>query len=219
MTMFIDEHRDDYGVEVRPVSVNHSQWDRTLEPRADGSLTLRFGFCQIKGMRAEDADWIVAARGNGYPDIESLWRRAGVGADTLERLAEADAFTALALTRRDALWEARALRGPGPLPLFGADGERGVEQAVALAPMTLGEEMIEDYLALHLSLRAQPMDQVRFEPSVSDCTSLICRLFGITTAAPPRSPGTSCGLQPPSIAAIFHRRATGACARHGFQGL
>ncbi|MBC7142355.1 MAG: error-prone DNA polymerase, partial [Rhodobacteraceae bacterium] len=85
----------EHGVEVRPVSVNHSDWDCTLEPQPDGALALRLGFRQIKGMRAEDADWIVAARGNSYPDVESLWRRAGVGADTLERLAEADAFTTL----------------------------------------------------------------------------------------------------------------------------
>ena len=74
----------DHGVEVRPISVNHSQWDCTLEARADGGLALRLGFRQIKGLREEDAGWIVAARGNGYPDVESLWRRAGVHPDTLE---------------------------------------------------------------------------------------------------------------------------------------
>ncbi|TKA93813.1 error-prone DNA polymerase, partial [Cereibacter changlensis] len=36
----------DRGVEVRPISVNHSLWDCTLEPRADGSLALRLGFRQ-----------------------------------------------------------------------------------------------------------------------------------------------------------------------------
>lgn len=54
------------------------------------------GFRQIKGMRDEDASWIAAARGNGYPDVESLWRRAGVHPDALERLAEADGFASLA---------------------------------------------------------------------------------------------------------------------------
>ena len=149
------------GVEVRPISVNHSHWDCTLEPRPDGRLALRLGFRQIKGMKTEDADWIVAARGNGYPDVESLWRRAGVGPDVLERLAEADAFTPLGLTRREALWAAKALRGPAPLPLFGADGEGGVEPAVTLPGMTLGQEMIEDYLALRLSLRGHPMELLR----------------------------------------------------------
>lgn len=151
----------DHGVEVRPVSVNHSEWDCTLEPRPDGALALRLGFRQIKGLREEDATWIAAARGNGYPDVESLWRRAGVHPDTLERLAEADAFSALGLTRRDALWAAKALKAPAPLPLFGPDGEGGVEPAVTLPQMTLGQEVIEDYLSLRLSLRAHPMELLR----------------------------------------------------------
>ncbi|MCA0423369.1 MAG: error-prone DNA polymerase, partial [Proteobacteria bacterium] len=151
----------DHGVEVRPVSVNHSVWDCTLELRADGALALRLGFRQIKGLREEDASWIAAARGNGYPDVESLWRRAGVHPDTLERLAEADAFAPLGLSRRDALWSAKALKAPAPLPLFGADGEGGVEPVVSLPSMTLGQEVIEDYLSLRLSLRAHPMELLR----------------------------------------------------------
>ncbi|RUS61022.1 DNA polymerase III subunit alpha [Pseudorhodobacter sp. E13] len=151
----------DHGIEVRGVSVNHSEWDCTLEPRPDGSLALRLGFRQIKGLREEDAHWIAAARGNGYPDVESLWRRAGIRPDTLERLAEADAFAALGLTRRDALWAASALKAPAPLPLFGPDGEGGAEPNVTLPQMTLGQEVIEDYLSLRLSLRAHPMELLR----------------------------------------------------------
>ncbi len=151
----------DHGVEVRPISVNHSLWDCTLEPRPDGKLALRLGFRQIKGLREEDATWIAAARGNGYPDVESLWRRAGIRPDALERLAEADAFAALGISRRDALWAATALKAPAPLPLFGTDGEGGVEPAVHLPQMTLGQEVIEDYLSLRLSLRAHPMELLR----------------------------------------------------------
>ncbi|EPX76514.1 error-prone DNA polymerase [Litoreibacter arenae] len=151
----------DHGVEVRPVSVNHSLWDCTLEPRTDGKLALRLGFRQIKGMRKEDATWIVVARGNGYPDVESLWRRAGVRPDALERLAEGDAFAALGLSRREALWAARALRAPKPLPLFGSDSEGGAEPEVILPAMTLGQEVIEDYLSLRHSLRAHPLELLR----------------------------------------------------------
>ncbi|MDV7272068.1 error-prone DNA polymerase [Thioclava sp. A2] len=151
----------DHGVEVRPVSVNHSLWDNTLEHRPDGALALRLGFRQIKGLREEDARWIVAARANGYPDVESLWRRAGVRPETLERLAEADAFAPLGLTRRDALWAAQALKAPAPLPLFGPDGEGSTEPTVSLPQMTLGQEVIEDYLSLRLSLRAHPLELLR----------------------------------------------------------
>lgn len=153
----------EHGVEVRPICVNRSNWDNALERRADGRLALRLGFRQIKGFRAEDAGWIVAARGNGYPDVESLWLRAGLLPAVLERLAEADAFAGLGLTRRDALWAVRAIRAPKPLPLFAnpLDGEGGIEPAVTLPPMHLGEEVVEDYIALRLTLRAHPMELLR----------------------------------------------------------
>jgi len=153
----------DHGHEVRPVCVNRSAWDNTLERRADGGLALRLGFRQIKGLREEDAGWIVAARGNGYPDPESLWLRAGLGPAVLERLAEADAFSGLGLTRRDALWSVRAIRAPAPLPLFAdpLDGEGLREPVVHLPPMHLGEEVVEDYVSLRLTLRAHPMELLR----------------------------------------------------------
>jgi len=118
-------------------------------------------------MREEDADRIVAARGNGYPDVESIWRRAGVHRDTLTRLAGADAFACLGLTRREALWAAKALRAPRPLPLFGADGEGIVEPAVALPSMGTGREVVEDYRSLRLSLRGHPLELLC--PRLPDC--------------------------------------------------
>ena len=158
----------EHGIELRPVCVNHSAWDNTLERRADGTLALRLGFRQIKGFREEDAGWIVAARGNGYPDPESVWLRAGVTPATLERLAEADAFIGMNLTRRDALWAVRAIRAPAPLPLFAdpLDGEGQREPVVDLPVMHLGEEVVEDYVAMRLSLRAHPMELLR--PTIPD---------------------------------------------------
>lgn len=153
----------EHGVEIRPVAVNHSHWDCTLEPRADGRLALRLGFRQVRGLRREDADWIVAARANGYPDVESLWRRAGVAPAALTRLAEGDALACMGLARRAALWAVRALRAPKPLPLFdtGLEGEGIVEAPVRLPALSLGEAVVEDYLSLRLSLRAHPMELLR----------------------------------------------------------
>ncbi|MCY1126906.1 error-prone DNA polymerase [Frigidibacter sp. RF13] len=153
----------DHGVEVRPICVNRSGWDNHLERRADGALALRLGFRQIKGFREEEAGWIVAARGNGYPDPESLWLRAGLLPAVLERLAEADAFLSMGLSRREALWEVRGIRGAAPLPLFAdpLDGEGLAEPRVTLPAMHLGEEVVEDYIALRLTLRAHPMELLR----------------------------------------------------------
>ncbi|MFA3918432.1 error-prone DNA polymerase [Ruegeria hyattellae] len=160
----------EHSVEVRPICVNASTWDNRLERRADGALALRLGFRQIKGFKEEDAGWIVASRGNGYPDPEALWLRAGIRPAVLERLAEADAFTDMGLTRRDALWQVKAIRGQQPLPLFNdpIDGESIREPQVDLPVMHLGEEVVEDYVSMRLTLRAHPMELLR--PSMPDLT-------------------------------------------------
>src|SRR6187397_3728366 len=75
-----------HGVEVRPVDVNHSFWDCTLEktplpPMGRGGDTrwaLRLGLRQIKGFAEADAERLVAARQDGYPDPRALWRRSGL---------------------------------------------------------------------------------------------------------------------------------------------
>jgi DNA polymerase III alpha subunit len=148
-----------HGVAVRPVCVNASYWDNVLEPDGRGGLALRLGFRQVRGMRQEEAEWIPAARGNGYRDVASVWRRAGTPPRLLTMLAEADAFAGLGLGRREALWQAAAL-GAEPLPLF--DGIEAEEEGpVPLPAMTLGEEIVADYMALRLSLRAHPMALLR----------------------------------------------------------
>lgn len=152
----------EHGVVVLPPQINASQWDNRME-ETDAGLALRLGFRQINGMTEQEAEWITAARGNGYLAVEDVWRRAGVSADTLTRLAEADVFASLGLTRRDALWAARALSQGKPLPLFAGDidGEGIVEPAVQFRAMTEGEAVVEDYLAMRLTLRQHPMALLR----------------------------------------------------------
>jgi len=152
-----------HDVAVQPICINESYWDNAMQPDGQGGLALRLGFRQIKGLREDDAVWISAARGNGYLSVEDVWRRAGLAPAVLARLAEADVFAGLGLTRRQALWEAKALRSTAPLPLFGGDieGEGIVEPAAYLPQMSLGEQVVEDYAAMRLSLRAHPVALIR----------------------------------------------------------
>jgi DNA-directed DNA polymerase III PolC len=152
----------EHGVEVRPVSINESYWDNVMEPDGRGGLALRLGFRQIKGLKEEDAQWLAAARGNGYRSVSDVWRRAGLAPAVVARLAEADVFADL-MGRREALWEAKALTADRELPLFAGDidGEGIVEPAAHLPAMTLGEEVVEDYVATRLSLKAHPMALLR----------------------------------------------------------
>ena len=210
----------DHGVEVRPPDVNHSDLDSTLEPgphaaerlhdlhramRDDVRTThaMRLGLREIKGLSEADAMLIVARRGVNYDSVRDVWLRTGLSPRVLERLADGDAFGSLGLTRREALWAAKALGRVGDrdddLPLFRSTRVPGAAQLtcdalqtgdlyddhhlersrisgplltrctasgarepeILLPPMPLGEEVVNDYRFLRLSLRAHPAQFLR----------------------------------------------------------
>jgi len=162
----------EHGVDVRPVDVNHSDRDCTLEP-TESCLhrssplphpALRLGMRQVKGFSDAFATVLMSARaaGNARPfsDMEDLARRSGLMPSAIERLVMADAFGSLGLSRRQALWEVRRLN-PDQLPLFACAGEGIVEPEVVLPVMAPGEEVSHDYAALRLSLRHHPLALLR----------------------------------------------------------
>ena len=164
----------EHGVEVREVDVNVSDWDCALEdqPAPQGKLharhasmkdhirathAMRLGFRQVSGFSEADATTIESVRGRGFDSVRDLWLRTRLPPATLERLANADAFNSLGLSRRDALWAVRALRRAGDkddLPLFAHAAMSEQEPDVTLPPMPPGEQVVEDYRHLHLSLKA-----------------------------------------------------------------
>lgn len=158
----------DHGIEVRPVDINRSRWDCTLEPtNVDGHFAVRLGFRLVSGFRDTEAAALVSGRNNqAFADVEDAWRRSGVQVSSLVQLANADAFNgSMGLARRDALWAIKALRD-NPLPLFAASTERPPipevnEVAVRLKAMTAGHEVVEDYSSVGLSLRAHPVSFLR----------------------------------------------------------
>ncbi|MCC2653063.1 MAG: dnaE, partial [Microvirga sp.] len=92
-----------HGVEVRPPDINHSRWDCTLEPTEGAHLAVRLGLRTARGLANRDGALIVAARcEDAFASVDDLWRRARVPVPGLERLAEADAFGSLGLSRRQA---------------------------------------------------------------------------------------------------------------------
>jgi error-prone DNA polymerase len=118
----------------------------------------------VKGLSNDHGALIAAAAMDApFTSIDDVWRRSGVPASALEKLADADAFQALGLDRRQALWKIRGLGGGKPLPLFAYADARGQEPEVVLTPMTAGREVVEDYRAVQLSLRAHPVAFLRPE--------------------------------------------------------
>jgi len=203
-----------HSIEVRPIDVNMSRWDATLEnhpspnlwgegaelapepvsaphpriksgagsnslpargrgegtasrerlgtsfPRSESVRAVRLGLRLVKGLANAEAATIAVARGEApYRSVEDLWLRAKPSRAALECLARADAFGSLGLSRRQALWDIRAL-APEPLPLFAA-AEAIAELAVALPAMPDGQEVVEDYRHAGLTLRDHPLAFIR----------------------------------------------------------
>ncbi len=156
-----------HGVSVRPIDVNASRWDNTLEEGAGDALALRLGFREIKGMREEAGQRIVEARTTPFATMTELGRRAALDRATLMKLAGADALASLGLDRRQALWAAGGFRDH-VLPLFAAADAREntsraerMEADPALRPMHPGSAVTEDYRALGYSLKAHPFSFLR----------------------------------------------------------
>ena len=189
-----------HGVEARPVCVSDSGWDTRMvadgpnarprhagfcgtEPDWRGMLPIRLGMRIVLGLAKEDAAAILTARADApFVSVEDVWRRSGVKPAALEKLARADAFQALGLNRRQALWAIKGL-GQRPLDLFAAaDAREGrtvtesAEPSVALVPLTAGREVVEDYRATQLSLRAHPLSFLRDRlaaQGIARCADLI----------------------------------------------
>ena len=188
----------DHGVEVRPTDVNRSEWDCTLEPggepghntppggvnstsprhSADHPLALRLGLRQIRGLKEDAAERLIAARSCGFRSPLDLWERTGISTAVLTRMASADAFTSMGLDRRQAAWAVKAISEAGPLPLFeSAEGDpHGNGRAAgdlstrdhgrirpepALPIMSVGEQVAADYRTTGLSLKQHPVALLR----------------------------------------------------------
>jgi len=130
----------EHGVEVRPVDVNFSDWDCTLEPCGADRFAVRLGLRQVAGLREESAAQIMRNRDTPYRDIADLQKRAGIGAAHVRRLAEADAMRSMFIDRRQALWEAKGLRDAPDLPLFRDGADEGREVTVPLPVMPVCEQ-------------------------------------------------------------------------------
>ncbi len=175
-----------HGVQVWPVDVNHSDWDNTLVPAADGAgdcqatpgdcqatphphasplpqPAIRLGLRQISGLPTAAGEQIVAARQTGGPfvSLADFARRSGLGQSLIQRLGKADALASLRQDRRVALWQALGQeKKPQHQPLFGEDDDDDDDDALlpALGPQ---EEVFADYRSVGLSLRAHPISFYR----------------------------------------------------------
>jgi len=156
-----------HGVVMRPVDINHSMWDNTLEEKVNEYCALRLGLRQVKGLRVQDIEVLLAARHKAFTTINQL-ADAGVSNNALEKLADADAFRSIGLDRRQALWQVTALHD-NPTGLYKGN-QIQVKENVSLPNMSLSEHVVQDYSSMALSLKAHPISFIREK----------LNLFGIT---------------------------------------
>ena len=151
----------EHGVKVRPVDVNFSDWDNTLEPIGPDQFALRLGLRQVDGLRRDVIERMMLVRDTPFTDLEDFKVRTNADAGTMRKLAAADVFRSMGLDRRQALWDARALKDAPDLPLFATGRDEGAEVMFPLPQMPTCEHVVADYQTLRLSLKAHPMSFLR----------------------------------------------------------
>lgn len=141
---------------------------------------IRLGFRMVQGMRQADAEKIIEARVKGpFTSLTEFVKRTQLSKSAVVRLARADTFASLGLTRREALWLAMKMAPETP-SLFTSTVEtnsahypsdqsshqntkdQSFEKSL-LPQMSMAEEVVADYSMLGLSLKAHPLRLLRSE--------------------------------------------------------
>jgi len=185
----------DHGVEVRCISVCASDWDCTLERRAenntgDGEPALRLGMRMVKSLGKEVSERIITARRDGgeFASVQDLTMRADLDRRTLEALADAGALRDLAGNRHLTFWQVAGSEQELPL----APVPRTAEATPLLAPPTEGQNIAADYRSHGLTLGRHPLALLREELSAEHVVTAaalrdlphgrVLRVAGIVTA-------------------------------------
>src|SRR6266700_589788 len=147
-----------HGVEARPVDALASEWECTLETRADVHLAVRLGFLLVHGLSQTGAERIVAARRDRlFDSVEDLARRAELNRHDLKCLAAAGALEALSGHRRHAFWQVAGIE-TGTHILRDAP----VAETPAILPRpTEGENLVADYASTGFTLGRHPLALLR----------------------------------------------------------
>ncbi len=196
-----------HGVAVLPVDVNHSAWDHQLldhRSAQNRQPTLRLGMRLVKGLSQEGARRVVEARQRQpFRQISNLRQWAALDKRDMEALADADALQSLSGHRHQSQWQIMALEQPKPL-LRDEQTQSGsyFDDGVQLPAPQVAEEVLSDYRATGLTLRAHPMSLLRDRYPFNRCkrhTDLAAlgnrrfvRIAGLVTCR--QRPGSASGV-------------------------
>jgi error-prone DNA polymerase len=146
------------GVEVRPVDINRSCWDSSLEPGENGRPVLRLGLRQIKGLSEAVGEAIVSKRAAGmHTSIQQLLERTGLDRRELGAIAAAGALRTLAGHRHKVRWTVAGIEEPTAL----FSSLQRYEAIPMLRKPTEGQDIVADYQSLGLTLGRHPLALLR----------------------------------------------------------
>jgi len=165
-----------HGVEVRPVDINESNWDSSLERARNDKPALRLGLRQVKGLSEVAGQRIVGQRLRPYQSIQDLLEKAGLNRHELSALAAAGALKSLAGHRHKVRWTVAGVEEP--TPLFSSLDR--YEASPMLRKPTEGQDVVADYQSLGLTLGRHPMSLIRQHLDRLHYVSASC-LKGLTT--------------------------------------
>jgi error-prone DNA polymerase len=150
------------GVEVRPIDVQRSAWDCTLEHDHKNSTgpAVRMGLRYVKGLGVLDRAALADAPAP-YASLDEFVRRTRLSAAALHALAEAGAFACFRLDRRAALWRVRGLAAQQDDGFALPDAIAPSGQQPLFTPLTHGEAVLWDYRRTHHSTRGHPLAEWR----------------------------------------------------------
>ena len=155
-----------HGLRIKPVDVQRSMAQCSLERETDGKLSLRLGLCYAKGLHARTAEALVAARAAGeFCSSDDLMVRVpGMNRRDLAQLARIGAMNQVGGVnhRRDALWQVEQVSRPaGPLlRSLEVAPEEGVSP---LRRMTTEQRLVSDYAGMGLTTGPHPLAYRRAE--------------------------------------------------------
>jgi len=148
----------EHGVEVRPVDVDSSDFDCTLERGADGSPAVRLGLRLVKGLSGDGGKRVQDARAAApFASVQELAERARLNAKDLGALASAGALATLASHRHRARWEVAGVERPTAL----LERVSFAEALPMLRKPTEGDDIAADYRHVGVSLGRHPLALLR----------------------------------------------------------
>jgi error-prone DNA polymerase len=158
-----------HGLHIKPIDVQTSDWNCTVEHENAGNLAMRLGLCYAKDLRRQPADALIVSREQYGPfcSTEDLALRVpSLNRKELMLLARIGALNQLKgiAHRRDALWQVEWAGKPeGPLLRQRSDWLCEDNRSLPLRQMNTEERLVADYAGTGLTIGKHPMHYRRRE--------------------------------------------------------